>query len=209
MLYKKLAPCFKRFGHWTPRYVKDRLTLMKDEMLNPSCPWLTKDAITFIDAVLKPTDIGIEFGAGRSTVWLAQRLGRLISIEHDAHWLITTKYKLFEKDLLRKVDISLCTDPRQFSRAAIELEDSSIDFCLVDGEERDSCAVAILPKLKPGAVLVIDNVDRYLPSQSKTYNAVTSYASNLWKTFDLKTEDWRRVWTTNGITDTCIWLKPA
>ena len=58
----------RKIAHWTPRYVIARIGVMIDQRLRPDDPWLTREAIGLLDRLLKPTDIAIEFGAGRSTL---------------------------------------------------------------------------------------------------------------------------------------------
>jgi hypothetical protein len=65
------------FAHWTPRYVKNRLALMAYERFNPEQPWLTRNMIEILENWLKPTDVGLEFGSGRSTTWFARRVRHL------------------------------------------------------------------------------------------------------------------------------------
>jgi hypothetical protein len=50
----------KRFGHWTPRYIYNRINLMIDEFLHPERPWLTKEAVLLLERLLKPDDIGLD-----------------------------------------------------------------------------------------------------------------------------------------------------
>ena len=52
----------------------------------PERPWLTRESIGILDRLLRPEDIGIEFGSGRSTAWFAQRVKRLRSVEHNPVW---------------------------------------------------------------------------------------------------------------------------
>jgi len=72
--------------HWTPRYVYDRLAVLIDERKNPDHPWLTADMVRILETWLKPTDVGLEFGSGRSTIWFANRLKKLTSVEHNKEW---------------------------------------------------------------------------------------------------------------------------
>ena len=50
-----------------------------------------------------------------------------------------------------------------YARTALGFPDASLDFALVDGHYRDYSAKFILPKIKPGGMLIIDNVNWYLP----------------------------------------------
>ena len=40
------------------------------------------------------------------------------------------------------------------------IDDSSIDFALIDGSDRNGCIIAVIPKLKSGAWLYLDNTDK-------------------------------------------------
>ena len=53
---------------------------------HPDHPWLTKSANSILSSYLKDSDIGLEFGSGRSTLWFAQRVSALTSVEHDPLW---------------------------------------------------------------------------------------------------------------------------
>ena len=76
----------RSFSHWTPKYVFDRLSVALYERRFPDYPWLTKDANAFLESWFLPTDIGLEFGSGRSTPWIAQRVGKLYSVETNSQW---------------------------------------------------------------------------------------------------------------------------
>ncbi len=45
-----------RFGHWTPRYIYNRLYLAVVEFIHPDWPWLTKDAVLILDKLLNQDD---------------------------------------------------------------------------------------------------------------------------------------------------------
>ena len=41
-----------------------------------------------------------------------------------------------------------------------DMEDQSLDFALVDGTDREGCVKSVVPKLKPGGWLYLDNTDK-------------------------------------------------
>jgi predicted O-methyltransferase YrrM len=90
-----------------------------------------------------------------------------------------------------------------------EIAAESLGFVFVDGEYRDEAALRAITLLKPGGVLVLDNANTYLPSASPVPWKVREPISAQWKEFVARTADWRRIWTTNGVWDTVIWIKPA
>lgn len=202
----------RNFSHLTPRYIYDRTRTVVHERRFPDHPWLTSDSIALLSTLIKPTDTGIEFGSGRSTVWFAQRLKHLISVEHNDSWYNKVEKELSKCNLSSKVDYHFSPTQASYLKPLNELQDCSVDFCLVDGLFRDECALTAIEKLKSGSLLVIDNVNRYLPNDetlSPNSRCVqTGCASKTWEKFTELTLQWRYIWTTNGVTDTGIWLKP-
>lgn len=208
----------RSFSHWSPRYVVDRLFQITWMLKNPESPWLSRDAILFIEQWLRPGDVAIEWGSGRSTAWLAERVEKLLSVEHDSQW-----YKqiinAIDKQELKNVDYRLVErignellDAEKYSQEVLlDFEEGSIDFALVDGIFRDSCALAILDKLKPGGLLVVDDAHRYLPSHSRSPHSIPfngSCSSAQWEKFQSLTANWRKVWLSDGIFNDAIYFKP-
>ena len=196
--------------HWTPRYIGNRIRVLAYERSHPDVPWLTSHMVSVLTSWLKPDDIGLEWGSGRSTIWFAEKVKKLTSVEHDESWYrgVTTQLK---QRKLSNVDYQLCPDEREYVSVAEKLAPKSLDFCLVDGVVRDQCAVAAIPKLKPGGILIIDNCNWYLPSESRSPNSQRVHnqlSTAQWQLFLDVTKDWRCVWTTSGVTDTAFWVKP-
>jgi predicted O-methyltransferase YrrM len=206
-----------RFPHWTPEYVVARTRLFCTEKLYPQNPWLTFEAIGLLDRLLLPTDVAVEFGAGRSTLWFAQRVAKLTSIEGNADWARTVGEKLQKAGvsnvelLFRPADLPEPDgDSADYVRELDRFADNSLDFILVDGHYRNHCALRSVAKVKPSGLLVIDNANWYLPSAT---HSPASRALNqpprdaLWQKFSDQTQGWRRIWTSNGVTDTLIMFK--
>ncbi len=137
--------------HWTPRYLWNRMGLMLYQRRNPQTPWLTQTAIGLLEDWLKPTDNGLEWGAGRSTCWFARRIGHLVSVESDRQWFARVELQLLAEEFK---NVTLCYAAADYtleSRAdqpttvqiAADLADSSLDFVLVDGTLREYCVVKL------------------------------------------------------------------
>jgi len=201
----------RRIDHLSLLYLYNRTQVIIDEMKNPDHPWLTRDAVKLLDALLKPSDIGVEFGSGRSTVWFAKRLKSLTSIENNELWYRKVSSSLKEQKLDGHVDYRLIKDLDSYALQGNSFADNSIDFCLVDGVMRGECAHSMLSKVRSGGLLVVDNVNWYLPNE-KAFSPDSmppgQFASDLWKEFEMQTRSWRRVWTSNGVNDTCIFIRP-
>ncbi len=207
----------RSFRHLTPRYVWDRLALMAYEKGNPDQPWLTRTMIEILDTLLLPDDVGLEFGSGRGTRWFLQRVGHLTSVEHNRNWYVLVEKQL--ESVGKPVDYRLREDgatespDSAYVEVAKSIASSSLDFVLVDGVARDHCALASLDKLKPGGMLIIDNVNWYLPREPKSRSPnsrdqADGYASEVWGQVGEQIKNWRCVWTTNGVWDTALWVKP-
>lgn len=201
----------RSFRHWNPRYFRDRLRVMRYERSHPGAPWLTQVMVSILASWLSADDAGLEWGSGRSTIWFGERVGRLTSVEHDEPWYEQVRSQLNEKDL-RNIDYHFCEAESEYVSVTKLFGPNSLDFCLVDGNVRDLCALAAIPLLKPGGILIIDNCNWYLPSKSNSPNSRSMSdgpASEAWTAFIDQVKSWRSVWTTSGVSDTCFWVKPC
>ena len=171
----------RSFKHWTLDYLWSRSKDKLHQRLHPDEPWLTPAVVHILDKHLTKDMSGLEFGSGRSTVWFARRLGKFTSVEHSPRWFEKVD-NLLKKAGAHNVDI-LFRDNSQdndYACATDQIENGSLDFVLVDGIDRGKCAVTSLKKLKPGGILVIDDVHRYLPSESRAPLARTLKLMDPW-----------------------------
>lgn len=207
-------------SHWTPRYVFDRLLLAYWERSHPDQPWLTSAGIALLQDWLTPSDVVLECGSGRSTRWFAERVAQVVSVEHSIEWASIVRATLEQHGLTEKVRYCVHSDgaderpDSEYVQAVGALDDAGVDCALIDGMSRDHCAVAALPKIRPGGIVVIDNVDRYIPRASPSSapgarGLQAGYASSTWKQFHDGVREWRCYWTSNGITDTAFWFRPC
>ena len=206
-----------------PAYFVKRVRQFAFEKRHPDAPWLTPSAVLFLESYLKPADVGFEWGSGRSTVWFARRLGKLVSVEDSRQWYATVRGQLAEAQVSRKVDYQYIPcecqerdEPAEhpYASAARAMADASLEFALVDGNIRAACMGAILPKIKAGGLLILDNAERYLPNdqpgQHTTVHQRRSAPSTpAWARLREMLQDWRCINTTNGIWETRFWIKPV
>jgi predicted O-methyltransferase YrrM len=182
------------------------------ELTHPNEPWIAQGAIRFCETSLTREMVGFEWGSGRSTAWFAQRLGSLTSIEHDPKWFKVVQEKL-KRRRIHNVTYRLIPanhppdephrpfyDPLPDYVAAVEeFQDGTLDFACVDGGYRMACIWAVIPKLKPGGLLLVDNTDwttvAWDESVPSNYKGVPS--------------NWEVVHQSrNVMTQTTIWRKP-
>jgi predicted O-methyltransferase YrrM len=207
----------RRFSHWTPQYIRDRLRWYYYFHKHPDVPWLSEEANALLETLIKPTDVGVEWGSGRSTCWLGRHVKHLVSVEEDRAWAEQVRGQV-QKLGLTNVDFRFyegmhLEDPEssEYVRVAQSFADNSIDFALVDGGwAREQCALAAIPKLKPGGVLIVDDIHYYLdrPTTAPSSRYGLGHASNYWVQFLEIVQSWRMVVGTQGIKDTGFWIKP-
>jgi predicted O-methyltransferase YrrM len=185
--------------------------------MHPDHPWLTRQANDILSTFLKASDIGLEFGCGRSTLWFAKHTKHLTSVEHDCGWHARV-VRMTELQGLRNVDCYLIpSDARDadgadsdYVRIVDRFESNSVDYVLVDGIHRAPCALAATRVVRPGGILIIDNADRFLPHDSRSPNARTiaqGPAGPLWSSLAEQLSTWRCIWTTSGVCDTALFIK--
>ncbi|MBU4153157.1 MAG: class I SAM-dependent methyltransferase [Proteobacteria bacterium] len=162
--------------------------------------------------MIKRDDIGVEFGSGRSTLWLAKRMRHLTSVESDSVWYEKVRSLIHSAGLSSVVDYRKYDNESEYARQATLFTDNSIDFCLIDGVARDQCALTMLSKIKSGGIIVVDNINWYLPNDHTrspdSKRSRDGAASDIWAAFAKEVSVWRHIWTSNGVFDTCIWFKP-
>ncbi|MFZ2171686.1 MAG: class I SAM-dependent methyltransferase [Methylococcaceae bacterium] len=195
---------------WTPRYAFNRIKLAFWEKTHNDDPWLTRDSINLLKSILKPSDVGLEWGSGRSTIWFAKKVKRLTSIETDKNWIESVKSRLIS---LKLNNVELIYAPEkessEYIKKCINIHESSIDFALIDGSHsRELAAGVSIPLLKPGGLLIIDNINWYITSPFGTAPNSVKETRPEWRELEDLLKRWRCYWTTSGVTDTAIWFKP-
>lgn len=174
-----------------PRYFKNRLLVMLYQLTHPGHPWLTAQSIRFLENALRPEMVGFEWGSGLSTLWFASKLRSVTSIEHDKYWFDAVVSRVRTSGLTN-IDLRLAqTDDGglRYVQQIQDFPDRSLDFILVDGEYRDRCLAAAVPKLRPKGCLVVDNEE---------YGYDFTPCTGL-----------ERIDTTNGVWSTVIFRRPG
>jgi predicted O-methyltransferase YrrM len=207
----------RSFQHWNFRYLVNRIIEKNYRRTHPGVPWLAPAAVEFLTGYLCPTDTMLEFGSGRSTLWFAERVSHITSVEHNPEWYSKIEKIIHDREIK---NVTYLLHPRQeesvpaaesnYVKATKGLNSSTLDIVLVDGTYRAQCVLQSLPLLKTGGILVIDNVNRYLPSDSVSPNSrsfTDGPIDSEWQEVLEKIGDWRFFWTSNGVSDTSFYFK--
>lgn len=155
----------------------------------PHEPWLTREAITYLERILKPSDKVLEYGMGGSTVWFSKRALRVDSIEHDLSWFDLV-LKAVQQDPLLNVGLHHVppdNDFEQYVQFGRKLGEGGggFDVVVVDGRRRVRCIRAISEFVLPGGLLVLDNAER--PHYQEAQDFLSSWfvkrtSNGIWRT---------------------------
>lgn len=110
-----------------------------------------------------------EYGAGFSSLYFAERVKTITSIEYDQNWIEKLK-ELLQGVQNHKLIFTPVGD--EYIHAA-KNESQVFDLILVDGRERVACAKSGFDALSETGVLILDDSDR------QEYQAVFDYAKSL------------------------------
>jgi len=204
--------------HWTLRYLWNRFNDKRYRSQHPDDPWLAPEAIHFLETYLRPTDTGLEFGSGRSTIWFAKRIQSLTSVEHNPEWHARVSKGLKDLNisnvsyhLHQKSNEDRSGTNSEYVGITKSITPASLNFVLVDGIYRAQCVLQCIPLLLPGGILIIDNVNKYLPSDSIAPNSRSIAEGPIdaeWENVLELIQTWRSYWTGNGVSDTAVYFKP-
>ncbi|MGA2271724.1 MAG: glycosyltransferase [Opitutaceae bacterium] len=123
----------------------------------PTRPWIPFSAVRAIARRLTPASMVLEVGSGMSTLWLARRCARLVSLEADELWFKRIG-ELLRRRGHRHVDLRYRWKADELCDFS-EFPTASLDLVIVDGGPREQCLRAALPKVRPGGAVYVDNTD--------------------------------------------------
>lgn len=119
-------------------------------------PWVTYSFIDFIKPRLNKELTVFEYGSGNSTLFYAQRVKRVVSVEHDDDW-----YKKIVKQKAPNAEMIFTPLERngEYSQKA-KLLNKKFDIIIVDGRDRINCCKYSIDALSEKGVLVLDDSER-------------------------------------------------
>ena len=111
-------------------------------------PWLHPSAVEYFEGILQPEWWVLEHGSGGSTLWLAQRVAHVTSIEHDSKWSAQIR--------------SIAPANATVLSSLPDFNGNTYELFFIDGErnERGKCLKVAHQVVKPGGWVVLDNANR-------------------------------------------------
>jgi hypothetical protein len=193
-------------GPRDPRYTYHRTRQMLYERGHPDDPWLTPAAIRLLESLLRPADLGAEFGSGRSTIWFAKRVAAPASVEHDERWYKTVAAKPEERQLATVEYIVARPDQAaelgaqsMYARTARGFPDAGLDFALIDGNYRDYSAKMDNSEDQAGAGYSSSTTLTGICHQSHGHRiripGLSGPHGKIWAEVAGELAQWRSVWT--------------
>ncbi|GAB2696058.1 hypothetical protein GCM10027037_19900 [Mucilaginibacter koreensis] len=119
-------------------------------------PWVTYSFINFIKTRLNKQQAIFEFGSGNSTLFYAQHVGIVVSVEHDKDW-----YEKITETKPANAEMIYCElqPDGEYCRMPIRLEEK-FDIIIVDGRDRVNCCKQAVEALSDTGVVVLDDSER-------------------------------------------------
>lgn len=154
--------------------------------LQDGLPWMSFAAIRWLEGYLGPTTSVFEYGMGGSTLFLARRVRRLVSVESDPRWFDMVSRAIRDEgrsnaelrfvpavrtpavqDIPYGPESYTGYDPdsagcsfEAYIKTIDEYPDASFDLVVVDGFARPSAVRHAIPKIRPRGCLLLDDSDR-------------------------------------------------
>lgn len=145
------------------RYLTDQGWIKSIETKTPvdasggPIPWFSYASIYFLAQRLNDELTVFEYGSGNSTRWFSERVGKIVSVEHEEGWYQYIKASLSSKGNVDYRFRSL-TDG-SYVKAILE-EETKFDVVIVDGRQRVACAKTAVNALTKKGVIIWDNAER-------------------------------------------------
>ncbi len=119
-------------------------------------PWVTYPYIKFIEERLKNGFEIFEFGSGNSTLYYADKVAAVYSVENNEFW-----YDKIKTTMPSNVKLFYCelVYGGEYCQYATQTG-NKYDMIIVDGRDRVNCCKNNLPALKSTGVIVLDDSER-------------------------------------------------
>ena len=123
---------------------------------NEPLPWVTYSFIYFISERLNNNMDVFEYGSGNSTLWYAQKVCSVTSVEHDKKWFEKVQNAMPENAIVHYEELVYGGDYSKFSNQV----DKQFDIIVVDGRDRVNCLKESIDGLKKEGIVILDDSER-------------------------------------------------
>lgn len=182
-----------------PQAIIKRALNIKTSAVDFPIPWITSDATKWMERYLSKEMVVFEYGSGGSTLYIAPRVKKIISLEYDVSWYKKIRFYIRFNNInncqLELIKPELEANKKHYSSKSFDYKSSNgyysdfsfekyckyintfpdkyFDLIIVDGRSRNSCVLESMKKIKDGGYILLDD------SQRDEYNLGINYLSNL------------------------------
>lgn len=155
-IYKKLLKSKNSYLKATGWIKSVEKGIPSDSRGNP-LPWMNYSAIAFLDGRLNKSMSLFEYGSGYSTLYWANKVGSVTSVEYNESW-----YEEIKKSKPGNVQLIYQEiEPNgKYCRTINNYAGGEYDIVVVDGRKRVECAQMALSKISPSGVIILDDAHR-------------------------------------------------
>ena len=132
---------------------------------NKPIPWFSYPIISFLRNRLNNKMDVFEFGCGNSTLWFAEKVKSIKSVEHNKDWFENVKIKLPQNAKLIYKDLVYGD---KYSKEVLSGK-NKYHIIIIDGRDRVNCTLNSIKALQSNGVIIFDN------SQLVEYEEATKY----------------------------------
>ncbi len=158
---------------------------LKSEAIDVPIPWITFGAKDWLEKNLHNEMRVFEWGGGGSTLYIAQKVKHITSVEHDKRWwmkvcaylrlnkisnceflMIEPEHDLSATSRINQFDFRSNSEQfanytfKKYCRAIDKYEDNFFDLIIVDGRARPTCVQHAIKKVSVGGYLLLDDSER-------------------------------------------------
>lgn len=148
------------------------------DTLSSKTPYMPELVIDWLESNLNKKMRVFEWGSGGSTLFIANRVKSIVSIEYGKRWYVKLVWHLFKNRILnchiklvlpdkisqeeyRSSDKYGHLTFKKFVEAIDSYPDDYFDLIIIDGRVRLKCLEHAKTKVKHGGYILFDDADRY------------------------------------------------
>ncbi|GAB4111050.1 MAG: hypothetical protein OHK0057_21310 [Thermoflexibacter sp.] len=139
-------------------YMESHISKLPIDINGSPLPWMNYPFIDFISKRLRSEMEIFEYGAGYSSLYFANKVGKVVSVEYNRDWY--NKIKDYENKF-NNIHLHFYPLDDNYPLAITEISiGKKYEIIIIDGRKRVKCAINALPFLKENGVLVLDDSHR-------------------------------------------------
>jgi hypothetical protein len=175
-----LLSLVKNYGRW------EKSVKSGKSPLQAGTPWMTFEAIDFLNKNIHKEMVVFEYGSGGSSIYFSKHAKQVYSVEHDREWFPLVQRTIADLQITNwegafiqpELDVEVkstpdandysTSDPKlvgynfeSYVRSIDKFPSQYFDLIAIDGRARPACIKHSIAKLKRNGYMLLDNAERY------------------------------------------------